>query len=478
MKLGPDSIKKISDLFSSKNRYHIPVYQRRYVWDMANWETLWRDLTQLQSQIDAGQKNKKHFTGTIVTHTEEGNENWDIIDGQQRLTTFQVIFCVIRDLCTSGLYPSSMSSDIKSAVTGFSRLSKLQTGSSDGKKHELLDYRLIPTAHDRKAFQLVVEGKIGKRIKNTVSKNSDPSLMVPAVLEEFQLLAADGQSDQNRIITAYGYFGVQIIDYLRSEGSEKLRNLTDTLSDNFRVIRIDLDDTEDEPEKVFETINDTGRMLDDFDYLRNHLFLRFRKLSQSKLDELYTDHWEKFEKWDAKRQDLFFRKFLMAKLGPRCFESKEKVMKSFDLYRKYSSSLADTVDLNTEYTDAVTESLKRSEGHLSQVEYELEQLSCYADSYQGLTNYVQITKSSDLGTLGNRMQFYDDLNLPRLDSFILFLKHECGLKEIDLHIVCDILESYIVRRMLCCDDEDSCAVINDLFSQAIKEGKFCKQKIR
>ena len=217
-------------------------------------------------------------------------------------------------------------------------------------------------------------------------------------------------------------------------------------------------------------------MLDDFDYLRNHLFLRVRKLSQSTLKDLYRDHWKKFEKWDVEKQDTFFRKFLMAKLGPRCFESGWKTIKPFDLYRKYSNSLMEEAIQRTADGDTLIGSLHQIGDPVSQVKYELEQLSCYADSYQELTDCALVTKNSDLRTLGNRMLFYDDLTLSRLDSFILFLKHRCGLQDTDLHIVCDIMESFIVRRMLCCDDEDSCTVINDLFSQAIKEGKYFKHK--
>ena len=93
----------IADLFGGKQQYWTPLYQRRYVWDTSNWEALWRDILKIQHQINA-KENNQHFTGTIVTQPY-GNtqEKYEIIDGQQRLTTFQIIFCVIRDLCASGV---------------------------------------------------------------------------------------------------------------------------------------------------------------------------------------------------------------------------------------------------------------------------------------------------------------------------------------------------------------------------------------
>ena len=50
------------------------------------------------------------------------------------------------------------------------------------------------------------------------------------------------------------------------------------------------------------------------------------------------------------------------------------------------------------------------------------------------------------------MQFYDCLNLPYLDSLILFGERETGVVGNELHKVCNILESYIIRRMLCFGD--------------------------
>ena len=75
MQVGTDSVKNIAELFDGTNQYRIPRYQRRYVWDTMNWDTLWRDFTQLQLQIDAGEKDKKHFTGTIITHAGENDSH-------------------------------------------------------------------------------------------------------------------------------------------------------------------------------------------------------------------------------------------------------------------------------------------------------------------------------------------------------------------------------------------------------------------
>ena len=449
MQLGPDSIKNISDLFTGKNQYRIPRYQRRYVWDKPNWEALWRDLIQLQRQINDGDSAKKHFTGTIITHAEKdgAQESWDIIDGQQRLTTFQVIFCVIHDLCASGAYRLSVPNDFLTTVKQFTKLSTLEMGRVDVEKGDFCQYRLIPAAHDREAFLSMISGDLGKGIR----EQSDTRV----ILNQFDVLIQ--QSDQNRIITAYGYFGTKIMDYLIEKGADKLQNLTSILLNNFRIIKVELNDVEDEPEKIFETINDTGRMLDDFDYLRNHLFLRARKLAKPTLDDLHSQYWEKFEEWTAEKLDVFFRTFLMTKLGPECFNSTGRAIKPFDKYREYSNTLMVS-------------------SNLTPVESELKQLSCCADTYERLNSPSPVSTDSDIRKFGNRMQFYDDLNIGRLDSFILFTEYK-SKSDVDLLKVCNILESYIVRRMLCAKpDEDLYTDINNLFSMAIKAGDFSLEK--
>ena len=466
MQVGTDSVRNMASLFNGTNQYRIPRYQRRYVWDTTNWDALWRDFLQLQRQIEDGEMDKKHFTGTIITHAKLGTEIGDeVIDGQQRLTTFQIIFCVIRDLCASGVYKISTISQIESSADDFIKLNLIQMEEPDMADNDVEGnfsaYRLVPTTHDMEAFQSVVAGEFGKKIKESTN-----------IMAAFQSLTEGEPSDHNLIVRAYGHFGMKITDYLEEKGPEKLLNLLRTLSNNFHVIKVNLDST-DEPEKIFETINDTGRMLDDFDYLRNHLFLRARNLGEPTIDELYSQYWEKFEEWGAESLDSFLRAFLIAKWGPKRFQSEGKVIKSFDLYRKYSHALTEGSNQHRGYSDALRESMSRNERPLSPVEYELDQLSRYSEFYRELNTSTPVSKNSDLRTFGNRMQFYADLNLPRLDSFMLFLRHRLGFSDSLLYDVCDILESYIVRRMLCSGDEDNYATVNTLFSGAVEAREFC-----
>ena len=441
MKVGNNDAISIVTLFTGNLQYWVPRYQRRYIWDETNWKALWRDIERLL-RVEA--KDKLHFTGSIVTRpdeTESALEKREIIDGQQRLTTFQIIFCVIRDIAVSPAYKDS---GIKSKIQSIVELpeydankekARIEQMTGDNIQDEFSPCRLVPKGHDRDILQ--------------------------------SLLIERRTSDQHSGISrAYDYFKGVIIAYLKQEGSS-LENLLDVLSGNFHIIPIELE-LEDEPEKIFESVNDTGRALDEFDYLWNHLFLRARKMGERRSNELYDLHWKKFEEelfWDSvETREMFFRKFLMAKRGPECFEKTSKAIKAFDLYREYSNTLAN----DSNYVKTC-----KDEPGLDQVEYEFRQLSRYADSYQKLYDPSQVSEDSEeLRKFGSRMQF-DNLNLQNLDSFILFLVHEAEPIDGNFFDVFEILESYIVRRMLCAKrNEDIYTQINAFFSQSIKTPKF------
>ena len=301
----------ISLLFSEKNQYKIPRYQRRYVWNMINWETLWRDIIQLTRNPD-----DTHFAGTIITYVEKGMVP-EIIDGQQRLTTFQIILCVIRDLWKSGRYMNGVDDEIKAQIEG--DLRGLTQMGIMGRSNNLDPYRLIPSSLDVDVFNSVVSQALWTK---EISDKDTGDLK-----EAFESLFKKGfnenreQSRQHLIVTAYGYFGKEIAGYLANEESCNLASLFDVFTTQSHVIKVTIEsDDKHDPERIFQTINDTGRMLTDFDYLRNYLFLRTRKqLKAQPSDELYDQYWDRFEKWDDLKLEQFFRAYLKAKLGPRVF---------------------------------------------------------------------------------------------------------------------------------------------------------------
>ena len=74
----------------AKTKFLIPEYQRPYEWMEEQVETLFKDLTEYTDS----QNQSPYFLGCIVSFTNE-NEEQEIIDGQQRITTLFLLLRVI-----------------------------------------------------------------------------------------------------------------------------------------------------------------------------------------------------------------------------------------------------------------------------------------------------------------------------------------------------------------------------------------------
>jgi len=97
-----EHLQTVQQIFSDK-LLKIPDYQRGYAWEKKHWEDLIEDLEVLL-------KDQEHYTGTLVLHLdkdrghiidEEGNtlKIYDVVDGQQRLTTLIILLhCISQEL--------------------------------------------------------------------------------------------------------------------------------------------------------------------------------------------------------------------------------------------------------------------------------------------------------------------------------------------------------------------------------------------
>jgi uncharacterized protein with ParB-like and HNH nuclease domain len=86
------NLKKI--LADDEKFYQIPDYQRPYSWDKENISDLIDDLVSAFKRNN----NENYFCGSIVLVENNNDKRFDVIDGQQRITTFTIIACVFRDL--------------------------------------------------------------------------------------------------------------------------------------------------------------------------------------------------------------------------------------------------------------------------------------------------------------------------------------------------------------------------------------------
>ncbi len=144
----------VSDLFSSHRRYVVPIFQRAYVWsEERQWQPLWEDILDKTHEILASERHQRtlrsHFLGAVVINQiptyGRQVQKMEVVDGQQRITTLQILFLALRD------YARAME-----ANDVFHRLEQLTTNSML-REDEIERYKVWPTTSDQPAFQKIYQ---------------------------------------------------------------------------------------------------------------------------------------------------------------------------------------------------------------------------------------------------------------------------------------------------------------------------------
>ncbi len=92
--------KTIRDLLGSKRQFIIPRFQRAYSWDKKNYQEFLDDM--IGNLIINNRKisSSQYFLGTMLfigNFTEGTEQEIQVVDGQQRLTTITIMFSALSD---------------------------------------------------------------------------------------------------------------------------------------------------------------------------------------------------------------------------------------------------------------------------------------------------------------------------------------------------------------------------------------------
>ena len=118
--------KSIKQIFGDTDAfYQMPIYQRPYTWDKERVEQLWYDILEAyKNNNEDNSIDQYYFLGSVVVVK---NANiYEVVDGQQRLTTLTILFCTLRDLNLEISQKNIISNSIKDLVESKERL-KLTT---------------------------------------------------------------------------------------------------------------------------------------------------------------------------------------------------------------------------------------------------------------------------------------------------------------------------------------------------------------
>lgn len=259
----------VDELFQSF--YAVPDYQREYVWGTEEVEQLLNDVLSEMSG-ESPENYPEYFIGSIVICPGKDGL-YDLIDGQQRLTTLYIILCSIRDrleiLQDNGL--DTLNRQIASASTDISG-------------RETQRYRLDLQYKD--SGNALISIARGQPLHNTPTQSIKNIGNAHKVVTKF--LASEFGDNPDMVRGFYGY-----------------------LTNKVKLIRILTEDIA-KALKIFETINDRGVGLNSMDLLKNLLFM---KTTPSQYDQLKSK-WEELQNiiYNMNEKPLrFLRYFVMSR---------------------------------------------------------------------------------------------------------------------------------------------------------------------
>lgn len=385
---------KLHSFFQGANQYQIPFFQRSYVWKKDNWEELWDNIIEEKQALSLGD-DSEHFIGTIIIKqklsTTLGINPFDLIDGQQRLTTICLLLKAIQD--------SLKNADNKKYIGAL-----LLFSDANGKQYIRLSHSKI----DTKYFSEII-----------LSSDENQSLTYDSYKEE-------EVAKLNNIQKCYVYFKskTKVLDH------EELMALTNIILGRLPVIHMALS-KEDDVQQIFDTINSLGIKLTTGELLKNHLFASY------KVEPLYSEYWEKvFEEdeddvrfWNDNKTsgriprtviELFLHSFLTIKT--------ERLTKLESLFKEYKSYLK---DLSDDDRIAFAKELKE-----------------YAEIYRNFPCDINLKEFSYSEYEKRFFYLIDKLDINTVMPLMLYIYR--NIKNIiERQKIIETLESYLVRRTAC-----------------------------
>lgn len=255
----------IKDLLNDKFLFDIPDYQRAYSWNKDNLKQLIDDI---MDSIGLNKENNNvfeeyepYFIGSIVLcskeYKDDGSGLYDVIDGQQRLTSIIILIAAIRDLTKNEAYKNILSSLIYQ------------------KPNELMGIK--------ESIRVRVRGKEAEFFKKYVLTDGGTDLVNEIDEKEIS------EAKQN-MLNAIRTFKEVFVD----ENGEVLESKLDEFTKYFLqkvVVVVITTDSFTSAFRLFNVINARGLPLTNADLLKSE---NLRVISEDKRN-IYTDMWENIE---------------------------------------------------------------------------------------------------------------------------------------------------------------------------------------
>lgn len=308
-------------VFMQPQRLVVPLFQRPYVWNEDNqWEPLWGDVIRVaQRQLeDPTGRQYPHFLGAVVLQQVQNPagtmQERTIIDGQQRLTTLQLLLDALHaELLSAG------------AEQPAARIETLVVNEAAFRERPEDRFKVWPTNRDRPAFNAVMAAGIPVAYDALPHRSS-------------------------RLVQAHEYFAGRAREWLSIDATKiqaRASAIERAARELMQMVVIDLAPDENSQE-IFETLNARGTQLTAGDLIKNFIFQRLTEKGV-RVEEAYEHYWKEFDSgfWEAeirggrlrqKRSSIFLNQWLIAKTGEEILA--REVFHRFKTYTDFDSGVS------------------------------------------------------------------------------------------------------------------------------------------
>jgi hypothetical protein len=404
--------RSVIELFDGKKRYAIPMFQRQYAWrEDRQLGRIWVDLkARTELRLD-NKTTSPHFLGAIVISLlptfGRQVQAYDVIDGQQRLTTFQVLLNAFRDVARA--LESEFADELNKYI--------VNEGIMEDKSVER--YKVWPTQVDR------------SQMKALVDSGSQAGV---AAMEKAEL-GKNKTGVEPIMISAYHYFYNQIRGFVAEPSGETTQNerieaLFNALKHDLALVAIELEGGDD-PQVIFETLNGFNEPLLPTDLMRNFVFQRAYREKRGEggktPDDLYNEYWLPF--------DHHFWK---------CEEKQGRLKRPrVDLFFQHFLAMKQAIDINVARLYHDYKIWIETDKPYASVEDELKDTVHFAWVYKKM---ITPEEPSELSDFAGMLNIFD---VKTITPLILFVCGEVGLQGEPLRLALLSLESFLIRRAVC-----------------------------
>ncbi|WP_187852595.1 DUF262 domain-containing protein [Helicobacter pylori] len=240
-------------LVDSEYFYQVPDYQRPYVWDKDHLGALIDDLVGSYTN----NKEDEYFCGSIVIAKNQKDNRWDVVDGQQRLTSFIILACTILKLYKDNL----------------------------GKKSEDFIKESIYDRHDeeKERLKFLTAQNYNNIFENTVLNNLEFE-------DNIKKSELNKKFEENTYLRNAYYFKELLNESVENGSISDIDDFVKWFYEHIVLTRI-ICFEQDSAMQIFQVLNDRGQPLSPIDILKSNLMQEIKQDSEKRKDFITT--WDK-----------------------------------------------------------------------------------------------------------------------------------------------------------------------------------------